>query len=119
MDRLVPMLKSLADLTRLRIVHLLAGREELCVCEIVDTLDIPQYSVSRHLGVLRAAGIVTDWRQGKWMHYALAPAMSEEERGIITSVCRRAALEPELRQDLRRLAKHMRPRENGEVVACT
>ncbi len=112
------MLKSLADPTRIRILHLLSGREELCVCEIVEALNIPQYSVSRHLGVLRAAGIVADWRQGKWMHYALAAAMSDEERDLISSVCRRAALAPQLRQDLRRLEKHVRPRVNGQVVTC-
>jgi len=118
MPRLTGILKALADSTRLRIVHLLQGREELCVCEITEALGLPQYAVSRHLAVLRAAGIVADWRQGKWMHYGLDPAMSAEDAAIIAAVCRRAGKEPGARQDARRLEQHLRPRMNGEVVAC-
>jgi len=115
---LVRLLKALADPTRVRIVHLLRGRDELCVCELVDALDIPQYSVSRHLGVLKAAGIVTDWRQGKWMHYALAPDLSPQDKEVVAAVCRRAEGESTARRDKQRLGQHIRPRENGEVVPC-
>ncbi len=112
------MLKALADPTRLRIVHLLNGREELCVCEIVDALQVPQYSVSRHLGVLKAAGLVTDWRQGRWMHYALNPKLSDEERGVVAAICLRAERETTARRDRRRLEKSLRPREKGGMVQC-
>jgi ArsR family transcriptional regulator len=112
------MLKALGDPTRLRIVRLLSGREELCVCELVDALDVAQYSVSRHLGVLKAAGIVVDWRQGKWMHYALDPGMSEEEQAIISAVCARAHQERTGQQDRRRLERSLRPRAEGAVIQC-
>lgn len=115
---LVRLLKALADPTRVRIIHLLTGRDELCVCELVDALDTPQYSISRHLSVLKAAGIVTDWRQGKWMHYALDSDLPPQDRDVITAVCRRADSEPISRHDKQRLGKHIRPRENGEVVPC-
>ena len=118
MPRLTGILKALADPTRLRIVHLLRGREELCVCEITEALGLPQYTVSRHLSVLKAAGVVADWRQGKWMHYSLDPAMSAEDGAIVRAVCDRAAKEPGARQDARRLEQHLRPRATGEVVAC-
>jgi len=115
---LVRLLKALADPTRVRIVHLLRGRDELCVCELVDALDTPQYSISRHLGVLKAAGIVTDLRQGKWMHYALDPNLSLRDRDVVAAVCRRADADPTSRRDKQRLSKNIRPRENGEVVPC-
>ena len=115
---LARLLRALSDPTRIRIVHLLTGRDDLCVCELVDALDIPQYSVSRHLGVLKAAGIVTDWRQGKWMHYALDPNLSPHDREVVAAVCRRADADPTARRDRQRLEKHIRPRENGEVVPC-
>jgi ArsR family transcriptional regulator len=118
MTELVRMLKALADPTRVRIVRLLEGRDDLCVCEIVDALEIPQYSVSRHLGVLKAAGIVTDWRQGKWMHYALNPALPAEERAVVAAVCARVGREPVARQDRRRLQEHLRPRVKGGAIAC-
>ncbi len=115
---LARMLKGLSDPTRLRIVQLLNGRDELCVCEIVDALEVPQYSVSRHLGVLKAAGVVTDWRQGKWMHYALDDKLSDEERGVIRAVCARAEQEATVRRDRRRLEQSLRPREEGGMIQC-
>ena len=118
MPRLVHTLKALADPTRLRIVQLLEGTDELCVCEIVDALQIPQYRVSRHLGLLKAAGVVTDWRQGKWMHYVINSDLSPADRSVLTSICARARKDPTGRQDQRRLKQHLRPRVNGDVVTC-
>jgi len=64
---------ALADETRLRIVNLLS-RGELCVCDIVEILDAPQSTISRHLATLRHAGLVRSRRQGTWMHYSLTEA---------------------------------------------
>ena len=63
-----------ADETRLRLLFLLTQRE-LCVCELVEVLDMPQGKVSRHLAVLKRVGLVRDRREGTWIYYALeAPA---------------------------------------------
>lgn len=62
--------KALSDETRLRILALLAGGE-LCVCDLMTTLELPQSTVSRHLAFLRNAGLVEDRRQGVWMFYRL------------------------------------------------
>ena len=64
--------KALADQTRLRILALLA-RGEVCVCDIHETLRIPQPRASRHLAYLRKAGLVSDRKDGLWVHYRLAP----------------------------------------------
>ena len=61
---------ALADKTRLRLLNLIAGGE-VCVCFFVAVLGEPQPKISRHLGVLRAAGLVAARRDGKWMHYRL------------------------------------------------
>ncbi|MDD8052107.1 MAG: metalloregulator ArsR/SmtB family transcription factor [Verrucomicrobiota bacterium] len=66
------LLKGLSDPIRLRLVVLLANNGEVCVCHLVTALDEPQYKISRHLGVLRAAGWVHARRDGAWMHYRLA-----------------------------------------------
>jgi ArsR family transcriptional regulator len=74
-DLLVP-LKALADETRLRIFALLT-RQELCVCEIEDILNLSQSLVSNHLAVLRQAGLVRarrDETDGRWIFYAADPA---------------------------------------------
>jgi len=62
--------KALSDETRLRILSLLTGGE-LCVCDLMTTLGLPQSTVSRHLAFLRNAGLVEDRRQGVWMFYRL------------------------------------------------
>jgi len=63
--------KALSDPIRLRIVYLLLEKESLCVCEVVETLDLSQSTVSRHLAYLKNSGLVKSWREGIWMHYAL------------------------------------------------
>ena len=63
--------KALGDETRLRIMALLVGRHELCVCDIMAALELPQSTVSRHLSYLRNTGLVDDRRQGVWMYYTI------------------------------------------------
>src|SRR5438046_2619051 len=63
--------KALADATRLRILGLLLTGE-VCVCEIHETLKIPQPKTSRHLAYLRRSGLVDTRREGLWIHYRLA-----------------------------------------------
>lgn len=67
--------KSLADPTRLRCICLLEREGELCVCELVHALDLAQPKISRHLAVLREAGIVLDRRAGLWIHYRINPEL--------------------------------------------
>lgn len=60
--------KALSDDTRLRI-YILLGGGELCVCQIQVALAMSQTKVSRHLTVLRNAGLVEARREGLWMYY--------------------------------------------------
>ena len=71
------MFRAFADPTRLRLLALLrtAGREgngEVCVCDLVGVLGVPQPTASRHLAHLRAAGLVAARKDGAWCHYRLA-----------------------------------------------
>ncbi len=75
--------KALGDPVRLRLFQLLAGHDELCVCHLTDALKLPQSTVSRHLGVLRHAGLAQTRRQGKWMHYRLADGFAERLAALI------------------------------------
>jgi len=68
--------KALGDPVRLRLFSLLTQKEELCVCHLTDALDLPQSTVSRHLAVLRHAGLVETRRDGKWIHYRLTGDMA-------------------------------------------
>ena len=62
--------KALADATRLRILGLLLTGE-VCVCDIHESLKIPQSKASRHLAYLRRSGLVETRREGLWIHYRL------------------------------------------------
>jgi ArsR family transcriptional regulator len=72
MNDILNIIKSLSDETRLRIINLLYEKE-LCVCDIMEVLQIPQTKASRHLSYLKNAGIVTDRKQAQWVYYSLAP----------------------------------------------
>jgi ArsR family transcriptional regulator, arsenate/arsenite/antimonite-responsive transcriptional repressor len=63
-------LKMLSDKTRLTILTLLKERE-LCVCDIVDALEISQPNASQHLRKLKSAGLVNEMRRGQWVYYSL------------------------------------------------
>lgn len=66
---------ALAHETRLRCLLLLLAFDELCVCELTHALGAAQPHISRHLGQLREAGLVTDRRAGIWIHYRINPAL--------------------------------------------
>jgi ArsR family transcriptional regulator len=70
MQDILTIFKALSDETRLRILKLLE-HGELCVCDIVASLDMIQPKVSFHLGVLKDAELIKDRKQGKWIHYSI------------------------------------------------
>ncbi len=74
--------KALSDETRLRIMGLLIAGEELCVCDIIAALDLPQSTVSRHLAYLRNSGLLEDRRQGVWMYYRI----NQDNKNFIPSL---------------------------------
>jgi DNA-binding transcriptional ArsR family regulator len=64
-------MKSVADPTRVRILKLLEAGE-MCGCQIVAVLGLSQSTVSKHLFLLKTAGLVQERKEKKWVHYALA-----------------------------------------------
>jgi ArsR family transcriptional regulator, arsenate/arsenite/antimonite-responsive transcriptional repressor len=70
-------LRAVAEPLRWRILTLL-GREELCVCHLVEALDAPQSLISHHLRVLRDAGLVESERYRYWTYYRLRTEALEE-----------------------------------------
>ncbi|WP_394515536.1 metalloregulator ArsR/SmtB family transcription factor [Pantoea sp. SGAir0215] len=75
--------KTLSDETRLSLVLLLQEKGELCVCELTSTLRESQPKISRHLALLRDAGLLIDRRDGKWIHYRLSPHMPAWAAAVI------------------------------------
>lgn len=100
--------KALGDETRLRVVALLS-HGELCVCHIEAALQLTQPTASRHLGVLRAAGVVDARRQGTWMYYRLAEQSDEDCRRQLQAVTAAFARRDVLRADIERLMQVRNP----------
>lgn len=72
LDELSDIFAALGNPFRLRIVDMLSRSRELCVCEVGDGLrELSQSGVSRHLAVLKNAGLVRDRKQGLWVFYTL------------------------------------------------
>ncbi|MEJ2745172.1 MAG: metalloregulator ArsR/SmtB family transcription factor [bacterium] len=93
--------KALADRNRLRILKMLEARP-LCVCEITAVLGIAQSSVSRHLGILREAGLVDDQKEGQWMIYSLARGGDDVTKSVIAGIGRWLADDPLVKSDSRK-----------------
>jgi len=109
------MFRAFADPVRLRTMHLLRG-DEMCVGDLVEVLQVPQPTASRHLRYLREAGLVEVRRQGRWCFYSLAEAQSGFHRSLLQCLDGCFAEVPELRRDAERAG---RVREVGGCCAAT
>ncbi len=103
LGRLTPLLRALADRTRLRLLNLLA-RREMCVCYFVEVLQQSQPKISRHLAYLRRNGIVTARRDHKWTHYQLRLPTDPDAARVLLEVLAAVANDPQMQRDHLRLA---------------
>ena len=96
--------RAFSDRTRLRILHLLQ-HGELCVCDLVSVLRVPQPTASRHLAYLRRSGLVEIRKQGSWVYYSLAEPRNTFHSKLLE--CLRSCFNdvPELGKDSARRAK--------------
>ena len=83
---LAAFLSALSEPTRLGALRLLADGREHCVCELMRLLGASQSRMSRHMGVLKAAGIVTDRRDAQWVRYRRNPDLATELDAILNAV---------------------------------
>jgi len=111
---LVGIAKALGDPTRVRIVAALR-HGELCVCELVDALDISQSSLSSHLQICRQAGVLTTRKESRWIYYSLS-ARYEPLIETIFSELQTLGRDEQLRRDARRLKKRLQMRVGDRCV---
>ncbi len=108
--------KALGDETRLRIMALLIDGEELCVCDIMAALNLPQSTVSRHLSNLRNVGLVEDRRQGVWMNYRINQMEIEHAPGIFELLAGIVAGLEQVEEDRLNLKKHLETKNSTCTV---
>jgi len=79
----VKILSALAEPTRLAAMALLSDGGEHCVCELMDRLGVTQSRMSRHMKILKDAGLVTDRRDAQWVRYRRNDRMSPETAMLV------------------------------------
>jgi ArsR family transcriptional regulator, arsenate/arsenite/antimonite-responsive transcriptional repressor len=83
MEKIALIFQSLDDETRLRILALLLEEDELCVCDLVAVLQLPQSTVSRQLSLLKNAGWLKDRREGVWIYYSINRSLPSMQQFIV------------------------------------
>lgn len=114
-DKVDLVFRAFSDRTRLRILNLLGERPEICVCDLMRVLDLPQAKVSRHLAYLRRAGLVAARRDGQWSHYRLIPARSPFHAKVLECLGSCLSEVPTLQGDRERLGDGAAP----AAACCT
>lgn len=95
--------KALSEEPRLRILNLLLTRGELCVCDIMASLELPQSTASRHLAYLKKTGWVDDRREGVWIHYSISKSTNALRQELAPLLKRHLAASGVTVDDQRRL----------------
>ena len=113
MRELISLGQAIADPTRVRIISVLR-QGELCVCELVDALEISQSTLSTHLQVLRQTGTVTTRKEGRWIYYSLADQKADLFDALFSHI--QPVADARLRRDSERIARRVAIRENGRCV---
>ena len=104
LDNPVQIFKALGEENRLRILNLLR-HGELCVCDIMEVLQLPQSTASRHLAYLRNAGWVNARRGGKWIYYSLN--IEPRNETIRSCVVNYLSSFPQLQEDYLAMQTHL------------
>ncbi len=105
MKELLAITRALSDENRLRVLLALRGGE-LCVCQLVELLQLAPSTVSKHMAVLRQAGLVDLRREGRWVYYRIAGKDAPTPvREAIDWVCNAAAGSERAVKDAKRLGK--------------
>lgn len=105
--------QAVADETRLRIVRLMATTgEEACLCELVDSLKAPDYKLSRHLKILRQAGLLSAHREGRWVYHRLVQEPLHIQK-LLATVLALPDAGKAFRSDLACFKARLRLREDG------
>jgi ArsR family transcriptional regulator, arsenate/arsenite/antimonite-responsive transcriptional repressor len=116
MKHLAQTLKALSDPIRLRIILLLQTEGELCVCDLMAVLKLPQSTVSRHLAYLKRSCWVDIRRQGLWMYYKLSQDSCDICKDILLILKQHASDLPEAESDRSALADFRKTKDSPNCL---
>jgi len=115
MKEAIGVLKAISNDTRLRIMRvLIESKRELCICEIMDSLALPQYNISKHIKELKIAGLVTERKEGQFIFYASISPKDMFYQLLLKSL---GEIDGKIiKEDKQRMKKRLSLRLNGKCV---
>lgn len=109
--------QALADPTRIRIVRLLAEtNEEACLCDFSDALLEPSYKLSRHLKILKQAGLLTATREGRFVYHRLISKASYLKH-LYAMICEMPVQNPNFKRELKHFKTRISQRKAGRYCS--
>jgi ArsR family transcriptional regulator len=105
--------KALSDPIRLRIILLLQSEGELCVCDLMAVLKLPQSTVSRHLAYLRKTCWVDTRREGVWMFYQLGKESCQMCSELLDTLKKNVSMLPDSLSDRKALAEFIKSKSHS------
>ncbi|MFC1586097.1 ArsR/SmtB family transcription factor [Fibrobacterota bacterium] len=107
MDDFIAITRALSDPKRVRVLSALKNRE-LCLCQITELLNLAPSTVSKHLSILRQAGLVVSRKEERWMYYRLPPKPDAQAKNALDWAMRSVTNTQSIKRDrekLRRILK--------------
>lgn len=83
--------KCLSDPTRLDILKMVMAKDNVCVCEMTEAMQLSQPKISRHLALLRNLSILLDQRKGQWVYYRLNPDLPEWAFAVLNIIAKQSS----------------------------
>lgn len=117
MEQLAYSFKGLAEPIRLRTMRLLE-HGELCICDLMHGLDLPQSTMSRHMSFLKNSGWVTSRRKGQWVYYSLAEPKWEIPALVLQVLRQNLPALKEAKQDHLRLMRFLETKKDTDSCAA-
>lgn len=108
--------KALSDENRVRALMMLAGGE-LCVCQIIEMLGLAPSTVSKHMSILRQAGLVETRKEGRWIYYRQPDPKAQPACEILNWLQRHLKNDKKILTDLKQLRK-MQKMSKDELCEC-
>lgn len=112
----INMAKALSDENRIRSLMMLTGGE-LCVCQIIEMLGLAPSTVSKHMSILRQAGLVETRKEGRWIYYRLADRKSRTVCEILDWLQRHLKNDKRVLDDIKHL-RRMQKMSKDELCEC-
>jgi DNA-binding transcriptional ArsR family regulator len=108
--------KALSDENRIRALMMLSGGE-LCVCQIIEMLGLAPSTVSKHMSILRQAGLVETRKEGRWIYYRLADREAPKASEVLDWLERHLKKDKKILDDVKQLQR-MQKMSKDELCEC-